>query len=520
MTKYTLFTGSTGLVGRYLVRDLLLEGHRLALVVRPTQKQTPQERVESILQMWESELGKHLPRPVCFEGDVHQEGLGLDRETRRWITKHCDRVIHNAASLTFHGNDRQGEPWNTNLLGTQHTLELCRDVKLRNLHYISTAYVSGNRQGIVKEDEFDLGKNFRNDYEHSKFLAEQSVRKADFLDQLTVYRPAVIAGDSRSGYTNTYHGIYLYLRFIALMVPLVEPDANGIRHTVMRLNLHGDEHRNIVPVDWVSSVLSRLFNTPKSHGGTYHLAPTDPITPRQIVEYSCKYYNSTGIEFHGHDFHPEQYLNDFERAYYASVSMYEAYQTTDPCFDRTNLLKFTADLPCPRIDEIMLHRYLHFGERDRWGKRRPAPLNIPFSVGDYLKRFVSNGSLNSSSNGNESHGNGKITNLFEANGSGQHQWVGLEVSGPGGGQWSLSLRDGKIRSIEPGLLPNCCAMLCLASEEFADFTQGRVNSPLKKLGKNIQIFDKITNGELTESLFHALFSDISFSATTSPAILK
>ena len=64
---YTLLTGATGLVGRYLVRDLLLNGHDLAVVVRPSRRQTPRERMEEILQHWERELGASVApagRPV------------------------------------------------------------------------------------------------------------------------------------------------------------------------------------------------------------------------------------------------------------------------------------------------------------------------------------------------------------------------------------------------------------------------------------------------------------------------
>jgi hypothetical protein len=35
-----------------------------------------------------------------------------------------------------------------------------------------------------------------------------------------------------------------------------------------------------------------------------------------------------------------------------------------------NLKELLPDLPCPIIDEPMLHRFLAFGDADRWGKRR------------------------------------------------------------------------------------------------------------------------------------------------------
>ena len=60
---------------------------------------------------------------------------------------------------------------------------------------------------------------FRNDYEASKFDAEKLLREAEDVDELTVYRPAVICGDLRTGYACNYHGLHFYLLLIAILVP-------------------------------------------------------------------------------------------------------------------------------------------------------------------------------------------------------------------------------------------------------------------------------------------------------------
>ncbi|MEK6246898.1 MAG: SDR family oxidoreductase, partial [Planctomycetales bacterium] len=109
MSSYILMTGATGLLGEYLLHDLLKLGYRFALVVRRGRKESVQQRIESMLQMWERRLGYLLPRPVCFEGDVSSELLGLDEPDRHWISMNCDRVLHNAAVLTFFGENREGE---------------------------------------------------------------------------------------------------------------------------------------------------------------------------------------------------------------------------------------------------------------------------------------------------------------------------------------------------------------------------------------------------------------------------
>ena len=178
---YTLLTGATGLVGRYLVRDLLLNGHELAVVVRPSRRQSPRERIEGILQHWEAELGRPLPRPVVLSGDISEPGFGLSEEDREWVKAHVTSIIHSAAILEFYGKDRAGEPWRSNLNGTQNMIQLCRELEIKDIHHVSTAYVAGLQTGRVMEDSLDVGQSFRNDYEESKFLAEKLVRQIDSL---------------------------------------------------------------------------------------------------------------------------------------------------------------------------------------------------------------------------------------------------------------------------------------------------------------------------------------------------
>src|SRR5947209_5873772 len=197
MSKHLLLTGCTGLLGQYLLRDLLLDDTPLAVLIRARKHEPAAERLHQVVNYWQGELGRRLPRPVCLQGDITLPGLGLSARDRAWLA----------------GKDRGRDPWLANVSGTANVLELCRHARLREMHYVSTAYVCGLRGGVIGEDEFDRGQEFRNDYEHSKFAAEQLVRGADFLDQATVYRPAIIVGDSRSGYTTTYHGLYCYLYF-------------------------------------------------------------------------------------------------------------------------------------------------------------------------------------------------------------------------------------------------------------------------------------------------------------------
>lgn len=390
MSKYLLLTGCTGLLGRYLMRDLLTRRQRLAVLARDSKSESAAQRIESVLQYWEREAGAQIPRPVLLRGDIRSPLLGLSGSDLTWVAKHCNSLLHNAASLKFH-EDGTGEPWISNLEGTCNALALCKATGLRQLHYVSTAYVCGLRSGTIYESELDCGQSFRNAYEESKLRAETMVRDADHIQSLTVYRPAVISGDSQTGYTNTYHGIYLYLRLMALLVPRQPLDQNGRRVTPIRVPMKGDERRNVVPVDWVSRVVTNLYANAHSHGRTFHLAPDKCLTPKELTDAGYSYFKSTGATYVGYqDIDPKTY-NAFEAELLPGLAMYHDYSRTDPHFDCSNLKQFACDLPCPAIDEAMLHTYIRFGEQDRWGKRRSSKSQAITSVPDLGHQVMTKG---------------------------------------------------------------------------------------------------------------------------------
>jgi len=432
--KYVLLTGATGLVGRYLVRDLLRDGHRLAVLVRSSRRESAAERIEGLLQFWEQQAGESLPRPVVLSGDVASDGCGLSDEDLVWARGHCDRIIHNAASLTFVGADRERDPWLTNLQGTRNTLLLAEQLGVEEFHYVSTAYVCGWRQGVVREDELDVGQTFRNDYEHSKFLSEQMVRESSFLRDLTIYRPTVIGGDSQTGFTSTYHGVYAYLKLMAVINGNAAVGEDGRRHTPVRLRVTGDEPRNVVPVDWVSEAISRIFRAPSLHGRTYHLAPRQPITARQVIEAGYEYFNSYGVEFAGTTQPASETIGSLDQAARDGMVLYETYETSDPVFDTANVDRYLPDLPCPPIDRASLLQCFRFGEQDRWGKRREPKPEVPCWIDERLEELLA------------SDNEDDTTPEFS-----DSEVIGLCVSGAGGGQWSLEYAEGQLVGLERGL---------------------------------------------------------------------
>lgn len=445
---YWLVTGTTGLIGEYLLKNLLRRGFRLAVIVRPTRKQTGRQRIEGILQRWETELGQALPRPVVFEGDVTQPQLGLADDDLKWVKRFCNHFLHNAAILQFFGPCRSSEPWTTNVHGTRHAIDLAKSCGIEDFHFVSTAYVCGDRSGKILEDDFDFQQDFRNDYERSKFEAERLVREAQFATQPTIYRPVVVSGDSSSGYTSTYHGLYLYLRMIALLVPQQERDASGRIVTPIDLPMTGNEPRNIVPVDWVAEVMAHLLATPNAHGRTFHLAPKQGITPNQLVQHCYEYFGSTGVKFCGPTAVDRKSDNEFAAKVFDAIKIYEDYETSDPDFDCSNLDKFAGHLDCPELTREVIHRYIDFGEKDRWGRRKQASPEWPICGRELVSR-LSDEILDWARDFDRNYGRKE-----DGRKPGIRFSCTFDLLGPGGGAWSIEVDQNGNTQVIAGVMQN------------------------------------------------------------------
>ncbi|MFN3161763.1 MAG: SDR family oxidoreductase [Rubinisphaera brasiliensis] len=350
--KYLLLTGATGLLGRYLMKDLLIAGVPLAVLVRPSRKQTAEERVESLMRFWEEELGRQLPRPKVLSGELCEDSLGLEPRDIRWAAENCSGLIHNAASLSFVSTGRDAEPYRTNVDGTKNVLQFCQEAGIRDFHHVSTAYVCGLRTGKCLESELDVGQEFGNPYEESKVEAEKMVRESKFIDNLTVYRPGIIVGDSETGFTNTFHGFYAAVQLVYTINAHSDTSTKETGHcdrNPSRVNLNGNESKNFVPVEWVSAVMSHVISNPEHHNKTYHLTPRNPVTTRTVhlaLQASAKFY---GSELCGDDLVLDDPV-DVEKFFYEHIRIYNSYWRNDPEFDYTNTRTAAPHLPCPYID--------------------------------------------------------------------------------------------------------------------------------------------------------------------------
>jgi thioester reductase-like protein len=258
-------TGATGFLGAEIMKRVL-ERHpasRLTLLVRSSPKETAGERVDTLLaKMFGAETGKkHRTRIEVVDGDIARPALGLDPKQTGAVQATIDHVIHCAATVRFDLPLDLARRDNTD--GTRNVLALSEGARsLRRLDYVGTAYVAGGREGLVLEDELDVGQLFSNSYERTKMEAETLVRAFAKRHPTSIHRPSIVVGDSKTGATTSFEGMYQTVSMFKAAY------SRGVR---VALPADPRTKIDIVPIDYVVDALFGLIDSPKAIGRAHHL---------------------------------------------------------------------------------------------------------------------------------------------------------------------------------------------------------------------------------------------------------
>lgn len=268
--RYTLLTGATGLLGQYLLADLLRARIPVAVLARAQGRQSATQRIEASLRLFEQRTGRQFPRPIVLSGDLTSPQLGLNADDHQWLLANCGRVLHSAASLSFKpaASHAANEPFRTNIQGLRTLIDVCGAAGIKDFHHVSSAYVCGLREGTIRETDGRQGQSFSNDYENSKLQGEEILAAAGF-DSLTVYRPSIVIDTSSTSQIIGDRTIYLAFKVFQLLAEQgdLPPEGTWLRN----LKLTGQERKNIVPADWVARSIVTILRHPQWHQRTYHL---------------------------------------------------------------------------------------------------------------------------------------------------------------------------------------------------------------------------------------------------------
>ena len=266
----TIFlTGFPGFIAGRLVERLAREGARFQLLVQPALAGRAREEIARLSET----TGAPVEHFRVFEGDITREDLGLSAADIEEAEAEATVLFHLAAVYDLAVAREVGV--RVNVGGTRNVNRFAlRLPKLKRYHYVSTCYVAGRRTGLILETELRHDAGFRNFYEETKHLAELEVEALKSELPVTIHRPSVVCGDSRTGETAKYDGVYYLVNYLRMW-----PGALSLANIG-----NADVRLNVVPVDFVVEAMAALASDDASAGATVQLADPEPLTSEELFD--------------------------------------------------------------------------------------------------------------------------------------------------------------------------------------------------------------------------------------------
>ncbi len=327
--KRSIFlTGVTGTLGKEIVKTLLsTTDHKLFLLIRRKNRFSHWDRARKILSPVHLEhyLGTRIQ---VIEGDVTLPELGLNGDDLEILQREVHDFYHIAALTALNGS--REECFSVNLGGTEEALKVAKKLqqsgRLERFFYFSTAFVAGSLQTFcAKEDELPVKPAHANYYEESKFSAETRVREAmkEGLP-VTIFRPSIVVGDSKTGVVSEFNVIYPFMRLFA----------HGV---LTKLPTRLENSFNIVPIDFVVKASLAIAAQKQSLGKTFHLVTAKPPTIGMLLKLRDEEYPfAPPIEVIDPELFDKQKLEPAEQFVFDMLQPYLGYLNGHLTFDTKN----------------------------------------------------------------------------------------------------------------------------------------------------------------------------------------
>ncbi len=282
MAKKYFVTGATGTIGSALI-PLLLEdpSSQVWALMRADSSEHLKKRLEELIAFWEmdeSQAQDARRRIIPLLGDTDQRKFALSGDVYTEISNQCTNIIHCAGIVRM--NLSLAEARQHALGSAQNIVELALACQasgpLQKIEYVSTVGVAGRMPGIVPETWITQSRKFHNTYEQSKAEAEDYLRLKikKYNLPVTVHRPSMVVGDSKTGKIIHYQIFYYICEFLS-----------G-RKTVGLMPCLGDAVLDTVPVDYVVSMIHCSSSRQDVIGKIFHLC-SGPDEAIRLVDLQC-----------------------------------------------------------------------------------------------------------------------------------------------------------------------------------------------------------------------------------------
>ena len=250
-------TGATGFIGKRLVKKLL---ERKGSVVHFLIRASSEAKVADLREFW----GVSAARVVPVFGDLTAKKLGVSTDDIKALKGQIDHFYHLAAVYDLEADAESQIA--VNIDGTRNTVELAKAIGAKHFHHVSSIAAAGLYEGVFREDMFDEAENIDHPYFMTKHESEKIVR-TECKVPWSVYRPALVVGDSRTGEMDKIDGPYYFFKLIQRMRQILPPWMPSVGLEGGRIN--------IVPVDFVVDALDHISHHKRASGQCFHLV--DPM---------------------------------------------------------------------------------------------------------------------------------------------------------------------------------------------------------------------------------------------------
>ena len=278
--KTILLTGANGFIATQIARNLLADEEVTILaLVRANNREDAQAKLAREWWDYPELIGALGTSIQAIDGDVCKPNLGLDQTEYSGIAEKTTHIIHTAADWRFLPLD---ELRKTNAQGTANVITFAKEANknhhLERLSHISTAYVAGAATGTIPEDQLTDQYGFFTDYERSKYEGEQLVQATKEEIPISIFRPSMVIGDSKTGAIKTFNTFYFPLRLYLTGKMRFMPVSSSLKI-------------NVVPVDYVAKAVKQLTFEPKAEGQTFHVVAPYESLPRlgELLEFVQKW---------------------------------------------------------------------------------------------------------------------------------------------------------------------------------------------------------------------------------------
>lgn len=336
-------TGGAGLLGSALADALVRAGHGVLALVHHNGDLVANNGKPLVHAPWSGPpvLSGQI---LTLRTDISEPLMGLDTGLAALLGSQIDLVVHAAALTAFE------VPWErheaVNVTGTANVLGTWPDTPLL---YVSTAYVCGEKDGVIGETPRDTGFAFTNGYERSKAQAEALVIAAGATGRaVAIARPSVVLGAYDCGTIRSFDTFYAVFRLLA-------------EGRLSALPAHPEAAIDFVPIDHVvGGLVDMVGHWGGAAGKIFHLTSGAPVN---IMAFRAAI---AGIPH----FHPPAFvlpevfdadaLPPVERRIYArAVRQYMGYFGRAPRFTAANLGALSGRV-CPPMDAAALHRMIGY----------------------------------------------------------------------------------------------------------------------------------------------------------------